>query len=471
MVFISFLIFSPISKSSCQEAGISFQKYSTREGLSQSSIVTIYQDDEGFMWFGTYGGLNRFDGYNFKVFQPSSDNPNTISDNHVRTICQDTSGILWVGTTNGLNRFFTHTNEFVHFKNIPGDTNSIAANAVYKVFKDRDGDIWVGTWGGGLDKMECIEDNYSDEKDAGYRFVHYSSGTHNFNEKYISDITEGTDGSLYIASSFLYRLDKKTEKFTVYRNEPGKPDCISSRNISSVCTDKTGYIWAGAWEGGLNRLDPETGTITQFYHDPGNKKSLSHNIIMRLYCDSEGNIWVGTWGGGLNRITPPSPVNNSKIKPAFNDYIFSRYQHNETDQYSLSGNSIYSIFEDLTGSIWIGTDWSGISKFDNSTSKFRHFYKKDDTPNSLINNVIHALFIDKQGKLWVGTQEGLNVYNKQKDIFKAFQQEPYNSSSLSFNQVRSIIEDREGNIWIGTMKGLNKYNPRTGLFKRYYDYR
>lgn len=464
-----YLLFS--SSLYAQSPKIKFESYSTKQGLIQSSVVTIYQDDEGFMWFGTYGGLNRFDGYNFKTFQNNRNNPKSISDNHIRTICQDTTGILWVGTTDGLNRFFTQTNEFIHFKHDTTDTNSIALNTVYKVFKDKDGDVWVGTWGEGLELLKRIEGDYADERDAKYKFIHYIyfKDSVNIYKNYISDIAEGQDGSIYASAFGLYRINKKTNDIKIYQNDPSNKNSLSSNYVSAVCVDNEGFVWLGTWEGGLNRLDPETDSIIRFYHDPDDKYSLSHDVIMSLYCDDLGIVWVGTWGGGLNRVVPPGVnIDPHSQLPAEERYRFIRYQHSENDLISISGNSIYSIYEDNTGTIWAGTDWSGVNKFNKNRADFGHIVHQEGVNNTLVNNIIHALYFDKKGQLWIGTQEGLNLYNPIEEKFTLFRNEPSNPNSISFDHIRTIVEDQDGNIWIGTLKGLNKYIPQKHKFNRYF---
>jgi signal transduction histidine kinase/ligand-binding sensor domain-containing protein/ActR/RegA family two-component response regulator len=455
-----------------QEQKLKFDHYSTREGLSQNSVITIYQDDENFMWFGTYGGINRFDGYNFIRFQYSQSNPLSISENHVRSICQESTGILLVATTAGLNRFFTHEKVFIHYLNNPKDATSLANNTVYKVLKDKDGDIWVGTWGGGLDKMELIKDNNSDPHKARYNFIHHKPGKSesNISSLWIIDIAESYDGSLWIATNNgLSHFNKKTQVFTNYFHNPDNKNSLSSNDVSSVCIDKWGNIWIGNWGGGVDVFNPRINKFVHFKNKPGEINSLSHNTVMKLFCDYSGNIWVGTWGGGLNRVVIPDNFNMefsaNKIE---NKITFLHYKHNENDLLSICGNSIYSIFEDETGIMWVGTDWGGLSKFEKKSPKFRHVYSEPGSQNTLINNIVFSLHVDRNNQLWIGTQEGLNIYHPKTDSFELFVNKPFDPGSISHNHVRSITEDSDGTIWLGTINGLNKYNPKTRSFKRYY---
>lgn len=454
-----------------QDNKIKFETYSTKEGLAQSSVVSIFQDDESFMWFGTYAGLSRFDGYSFKPFQYNKLNEKSISDNHVRSICQDTAGILWVGTTYGLNRFFTHEEEFVRFMHDSTDTNSISHNTVYKVFKDRDGDIWAGTWGGGLELIEIIPGNYKSEKEVKFRFRHFLNFTDSGNmyRNHISDIAQGHDGSIYASAYGLYRINKNTGEVKAYLHDPSDINSLSGNYISAVCADKNGYIWAGTWEGGLNRIDPETDSVIRFFHNPSDPNSLSHDVIMSLFSDNAGTVWVGTWGGGLNRIVSrPDQDSRKGMIDGPDAYIFHRFVHDENDITSISGNSVYSIYEDNTGTMWAGTDWSGVNKFNPGRVDFEHIYYRAGTKNTLINNIVHTLYFDSKDYLWIGTQEGLNRYNPATDNWNLYRNDPANPNSISFDHVRTIVEDINRNIWVGTLKGLNRYIPEKEGFERYY---
>jgi len=370
---------------------------------------------------------------------------------------------------NGLNRFFTETNHFMRFFNDPADSNSLSNNTIYKLHKDREGELWIGTWGGGLDRLERIEDNYKDEKEVRYRFIHHRPSPHknSISSLFITDIAETSDGILWIATNNgLNRYDKKADRFVHYRNEPGNPNSISSSDVSSVCADQNGMIWAGTWGGGLNIISPLTGEIARFIHNNSNPNSLSHDIVMELFCDDSGNIWAGTFGGGLNQVVvPDAPDNLSYLKK---NIKFISYQHIKNDVSSISSNSIYSVFQDKTGVMWAGSDWGGVSKFEINSAKFKHIFSETGNKNSLVNNLVFSLFIDSKELLWIGTQEGLNVYDKSKNTFQLFQSRPDDPGSLTDNNVRAITEDRDGTIWLGTSYGLNKFIPATGKFKRYY---
>ncbi len=444
-----------------------FERYSTKDGLNQSSIIAAYQDEDGFIWFGTYAGLNRYDGYNFVAYRYNYINTHSVSAMHVRSICQDKSGILFVATTTGLNRFFIHTKENVNYSHDPNDPNSLANNTIYKILKDNDGDVWLGTWGGGLDKLKRMDSIYTDEQNAKYQFIHHipDSNKNSIGSLFISDMTEAPDGTIWIATNNgVDRFNKNTNTFKHYRHKPNNPNSLSMNDISSICIDKKGFIWIGTWEGGLNILNPKTDKFIHYRYNPKNNNSISHNIIKSIFCDSNGSLWIGTWGGGLNKVIFPKDMPYSK---AIENITFSRFENNTADLNSISGNSIYSIFEDRSGFLWIGTDWAGLNRLNVQEPKFRHFYAEKSTSNNLVNNIIHSMVIDENHNLWIGTENGLNIYNKKTNSFVLYQNKPNDTKSLSHNYIRSLLKDHNNGIWVGTENGLNKFNKETNDFKRF----
>lgn len=457
-----------------QDTGIEFTHFDNEEGFNNGSIVCIFQDREGFMWFGTYLGLYRYDGHNFKAFQPVQENPNTLINGHVRTLCQDTAGALFIGTFDGLCIYYPETDQFKQFKHDPDDPNSLSHNTVYKLFKDHTGAIWAGTWGGGLDKIErSVSRDDPDKKDENYRFIHFKAAAveNSLSSNKVIDIAETADGSLWIATqNGLNRYDKKTNQFHTYLHDPDNPKSISNNNVSSLCIDRKGNVWAGTWEYGLNMLDPESHEFVRFIHKPNDAFSLSHNIIMELYCDLSGTLWVGTWGGGLNKIEVMEEKNHTRQDSETGlSCRFIHYKNDKSNPSSISGNSIYAILEDRTGSMWVGTDWNGLNKFNKGQDKFRRIATIPGNPNSLVNNVVFSLLFDRHGLLWIGTQNGLNTYDSRTEKYTLYQHQPDNPYSLSHSEVRSVIEGSNGNIWIGTVQGLNLFDPVNKRFNRYFE--
>ena len=220
------LIIVLFNYSLAQESTISFEEISTEDGLSQSSVLCIFQDKDGFLWFGTYGGLNRYDGYNFKIYRFEQNKQNSIVDNHIRSIIQDTSGIIMIGTVGGISCLSVNTNQFVNYKHIEKDTNSLSNNSVYKLYIDKAGIIWVCTWGGGLDRIKPAKDYGKGKSNSNYIFSHHrqGQGLNSIASDKIVDIDESSDSILWIATrNGLSRFERKSNKFYNYYNDPGDP--------------------------------------------------------------------------------------------------------------------------------------------------------------------------------------------------------------------------------------------------------
>ncbi len=469
--FWIFLLWSD-GYSFAQETRINFDKITTADGLSQSQVLCILQDKDGFLWFGTYGGLNRYDGYNFKIFKHDKNNPNSLINDHVKSICQDTTGKLVIGTMGGLCTYSPETDIFCRFQHEPDDTNSLSNNMIFKTYTDLSGNIWIGTWGGGLDEMKAIKKNVNGKIENSYSFIHHKSGpdSNSIVGNKIADITESPDSILWIATNYgLSSYGSRTNKFINYQYDPIDPTNLVN-NISSVCLDMKGNIWASTWGYGLMLLLPGSDKFIRFTNNPNDINSLAYNTIMNLYCDFSGNVWVGTWGGGLDKILWPKELHQQSKKSEIEKTIkFVHYKNDKSNPTSISGNLIYSLLEDNTGSIWVGTEFNNLNKFLKEPNLFRHINSIPGEPNSLVGSVVKSMVMDDNNILWIATQDGVNAYNKNTGKYKLYQNNPADPNSLSFNQATHIICDKNGFIWIGTQQGLNKLDPGNNHFTRYYD--
>jgi ligand-binding sensor domain-containing protein/signal transduction histidine kinase len=451
---------------------INFEHLSAEQGLSQASVTCIDQDSTGFIWLGTYDGINRYDGYSFKVFKKDPENPNSLSHNFIRSMLVDREGNLWIGTLGGgLNRYNHKKEQFYRYQNNPQNPNSISYNEIYTIFEDGSGTIWIGTWGGGLNKVVYVKQadhTLSNSAGDSIIFVHFRHDPKNpnslLNDK-ISSVAEDDNGLLWIGTrEGISILDPAKDEFIAYYiHDPQNPHSLSSSNISYVCKDRAGNIWIGTWGEGLNKYNPDQKRFQRYMHNPDDPYSISHNTIMKLFSDRFGNLWIATWGGGLNRLPPA----NKKSKKTGEKFI--QYQHHSEDQQNIAGNSIYDIFEDRCGVLWFGTDWNGLSKYDPENIRLTHFRSDPNSPNRLNDNIIFALHKDRYNILWIGTRSGgLNALNHRTGKYTHFLYNPDDPHSLSHNTVRAICEDHSGNLWIGTESGLNQYDRINRRFIRYF---
>ncbi|MCP5053987.1 MAG: response regulator [bacterium] len=414
--------------------GLNICRISIEDGLSQNTILSIFQDRNGFMWFGTQGGLNRYDGYEFQVYAHKPGLTNTLSNNFIYAILDDNEGMLWLGTGNGLDRFDPATGLFEErYSNQPGSPDSLSHNNVRALFRDKRGILWVGTQGGGLNRFHPDKNT----------FTHYKNqpgDSRSLSHDNVNCIVEDNRGNLWIGTSGgLNRFHPDTGTFTRYLNDPTNSDSLSDNQVISIAADEAGYTWIGTWEGGLNRIEPDTGNIKTYKHDPGNPGSLSHNMVSALLVSAAGELWVGT-DEGINRFDPQTQR-------------FTRFYSHPGKPGGLSENRILSLFRDRDGDTWIGTANSGINQVNCGKKEFHLYRKEEENPNGLSSNNIHAIYQDPgdDGILWIGTRgDGLNRFHRQTQTVTVYKHEPGNPYSLGNDQIKAIHRDRSGTLWVGT---------------------
>ncbi|MBN1338409.1 MAG: histidine kinase [Bacteroidales bacterium] len=443
MVFISF-----VTVSSQSEEKYSFERYSSEniryeKGMSQNWIYCMMQDRYGYIWFGTWEGLNRFDGYNFRIFRIEEG----LSDNTIYTIFEDKDGKIWIGTDNGLNGFDRSDFRFTPYFNIPGDTNSLVNNRVNSIIQTRDGDLWIGTAGGlnSLDKSNGKFKSFFQTPQA------YRSPRSNF----ILHLHEDHNGHIWISTTYgLVIFNPADGRSTRYYHIPDDFNSLSDNNIRCVVQDSANNFWI-ATANGLNFFNVESQTNTRYYHDPKNDGSLSDSWIRTLFVDRQGNIRIGTNQGGLNTF---NPVKGS----------FSRFTNDVNENQSLSNNRIYSIIEDNVGNLWVGT-FKGANKLNKHASCFRHIRKTSNDDKSLTSNIVWGFAEDKEGKLWIATSGGINIFDPVSQRYSYLVNDPDDINSITDNDVRSVLySPGKEYFYFGTYgSGLNGYDPKKGKITRY----
>ncbi|MFT4924391.1 MAG: ligand-binding sensor domain-containing protein/signal transduction histidine kinase [Phenylobacterium sp.] len=432
-----------------------FERFSLDQGLSQNSVTNIVQDNKGFLWFATQDGLNRYDGYTFKVFRHNPNDPNSISGNSINTLYKDRQGRLWVGTrASGLNLFNATSERFIHFKHHPSDPYSLSHNNIKSIKQDRHGDLWVGTYGGGLNKLDPSSGQLT-------HYRHDDNDHTSLSHDKVWAIHEDDNGVLWVGTSGgLDRFDPKQQDFSHFRHDPANPHSLSHNNISAIVQGAKGSFWLGTMDG-LNHFDSASERFSRFKHQDANRHSLSDNDVSSLYLDSTGILWAGTWSGGLNRYDPLQQR-------------FSHFTSDIADPHSLSNNTVFAIHEDQQGALWIGTHGGGLNKLDTNRQNFNHFTRQPSDPQSLSDRDVLALYIDQKTNLWVGTSDGLNLLtsansqNSEAGQFSHFKHSADNPRSLSDSSVWAIHEDSQGTLWVGTQgSGLNRYHPQSGDFSHF----
>lgn len=477
-----------------QAPNLKFSHITSEQGLSNSSIQTIFQDSRDFLWFGTTDGLNRYDGYAMTVYRFNRKDTTSISDNFVHAIYEDNDHVLWIGTDNGLNRLDQKKNTFTNFKHDSANNKSIGANQITFIYKDVKGRLWLSLGGAGLDQFNpynhtaihfnhrpnspnSLTDNYvhqlyedkkgnfwvasrsglslyDDEKDTFKLITSLTDQSNTTYKNSISFIQEDYLGNLWLGTedAGLVYYNPVTNKGKRFRHDERIPSSLSSDMISSLLIDKQGKLWIGSLNGGLDLFDPATETFHHYRNETGNPSSLSQKTVSAIFQGKQGNLWVGTHRGGVNLYMPAADK-------------FQLYQQ-KSNANGLSFNDVRALCEDIDGKVWIGTDGGGLNLFDRKTVSYEHFRYKSFNSRTIGSDAVLDIMLDSQNTIWVSTWGGgLNRYNRDSRTFTRFLNNPKDSSSISSNYIIKTFEDHEGNFWVGTFYGgLQRFDRKTKKF-------
>ncbi len=489
------------SRLSAQPGELWFEPVSVEDGLSHGAVWSIHQDSRGFLWIGTMEGLNRYDGYGFKVYKHHPDHPDSLSDSEILALAEDRAGGraptelgggreptelgggreptelgggreptglgggreptelgggreptglggLWIGTrSGGLNRFDRGQERFEHFRHDPDDGGSLSHDAVWSLLEDSSGVLWIGT-GNGLSSLQPPDDD----------FVRYPAGDGDdaaeaLAGRTVNALLEDAGGALWIGTDAgLARLDSDRRSFSSYRHDGGDAASLSRGAVRALAVDHDGRLWIGT-AGALSRYHPETGSFSHFRHDPADPGSLSDDEIRALHVDRRGQLWVGTETGGLNRFDLARLPASGGTPGAFADF-----RHDPATPGTLSNNSVISIAEDSTGVLWFGS-YVGLDKHNPASERFVTYRQRPGHDQTLSSRAIWPILEDRSGALWVGTYEsGLDRIDRERGRVDHFHPDPHDPASLPHGTVSSLWEDSAGVLWVGTWGGLARFD-------------
>jgi signal transduction histidine kinase/ligand-binding sensor domain-containing protein/CheY-like chemotaxis protein len=452
------------------QSRLRFEHLTSAEGLSNDSVFAILQDHRGFMWFGTQGGLNRYDGYRITQYRHDPGNPKSLADDFVDTLFEDKRGGIWTG----LSRFDPETETFTHYT-LPSESSSPGQGKM-TVREDERGFLWMGCIGRGhlyrfdprtgifrgydlgMDTARAgpnsgVESMYFDASgilwlgttDGLVRFdpstevsllYRPSFSTANSFARGIRGIVADRAGKLWLATSEGTEnvFDPVTRTFARNWSEAVRPGADMNQTIFA---DPGGRIWMGTRDG-LKVFDPETGALAILRNDPADSYSISGNEVWSIVNDREGNLWVGVKGGGVNRLSPRSTA-------------FGAWRRKPGDPGGLSDNNVRAIYGDHTGSVWIGTYDGGLDRFEPASGKFVHYRHDPQYPRSLDSDRVYSIYEDRSGTLWVGTDRGINRLDRESGTFEHFSRDSI--ITVEAAPVYFFHEDRAGRFWFGLSGG------------------
>ncbi|MDT0676558.1 two-component regulator propeller domain-containing protein [Autumnicola musiva] len=462
-----------------------FDKIDNSNGLSNGRVTSIVKDAGGFVWIATKNGLNRYDGFESKVYTrqnssissndisdlfldsknrlwvatlggglnfynaeldkfqvfKSSESPTSIASNQVNTIFEDAKGYIWLGTENGLSLFDEARGKFFNYHHSK-NKNSLSHNSVTGIFQTEEGTLWIGTFGGGLNKFD-IKNQQFQHINSGETY--FSSFIYTIYGRDKENILLGTSG----AGLLMYNI--KSGKFSDYLQDLGVEKDVNI--VRAITRDRCGDLWIGTDGNGLFKIEGEAENVPKIQNSLYNfqlRSSLSGNAIYEIMEDNKSNLWIGTAWNGINIL-----VNDKDYELLFSDIK------------GENPSPVLSVFKDKTR-LFLGLDGNGLTVYNAEDNKVSYFNKESE--NYIGGSYFQHIVKNSTGnKLWLGTfANGLISFNPENGNFQQYTHESENLNSLSYNDVRYIIPEENGNLWIATWGGgLNYFDHQTESFKRF----
>jgi signal transduction histidine kinase/ligand-binding sensor domain-containing protein len=462
-----------------------FERISLEQGLSQESVLTILQDRQGFMWFGTQAGLNRFDGYKMTVFRNDPDDPGSIADNFVNASYEDDAGQLWFGTKGGLVRFDAATQKFVRylpggsgpglaalrgvtaivgdgkgglwlgsgagvrhfdpatghcvwFHHDPVEPGSLTSDRVNALAVDNGGALWIGT-ANGLDRLKA----------GSHQFQHFRlAPSDDARRNSVLSLSMGPRETLWVGTAAgleAWRLGEDEPQ----RRHIGPAEGVGDERILSVYHDAGYNLWVGTDLDGLKWLEPTTGRFVSYRNQALDLHSISDNQVGSIWVDHTGTLWAGTQFGGVNRVDLASGG-------------FARFTYTPGQSGGIGGNKVRAIASAGAGWLWVGTAGGGLARFDPATGRAQHLRHDPGRPGSLPDDFVTAL-ASAPGRLWVGTASGLCWRDPGSGRFTEVPLGP----DANANYIQTLRLGRDGTLWILTRNGMFALGPGGAPLRRW----
>ena len=464
--------------------GIRFTRLSTEDGLSQTKVSQIVQDDQGFTWFGTQYGLNRYDGYKFKVFKHEPGRSNSLSGVFISSLFKDRAGWLWIGcdeyldkfnpvtetfthyrierrdaqgetvpvthisqdhlgmlwlaTSRGLCRFDPSTGRIVRYRHDPSNPSSLSSDEIKCTLEDKKETFWVAT-SEGVDAFD---------RDTGKITLHVP--LHERGEMSLYEDRFGVFWITHVTGAGIAVFNRNTNTLMNYSFHEGHLSDAIPTGVMAVLEDRHGNLWFGTMGDGLLKFDRTGRKFIRYRHDPTSPESLGEDDVAALFQDREGNIWAA-----LHMMAP----NRFSTRPA----LFEKFKHEPGKPNSLSGTMVNGIYEDRDGILWIGAI-DALNRVDRKTGRYT-FYR---TAGPGVSARPTAMIQDRSGFLWVGSDGyGLTRLDPKTGIVKTFRHSSTDRFSLSSDLVTRLLIDHVGTLWATTFNGLDRFDAATSRFTVY----
>ena len=446
IIVLDSLLLMVLSNVYAQPIRLQFKHLTPNDGLSSSTVTCFLQDYKGFMWIGTYYGLNRYDGYTFDIYSHHSAASNSLPHDLIWTMYEDHQNKLYIGTSVGLSSYNREKNIFINYMQDTNSPLSAFKSNVVGIAEDSLANLWLATNQGLI---------YFERKlNRAHRYRFDPNNSYSLSNNNVESVFIDSKNNIWVSTrKGLNLFQPETGRFLHITSSLQENNDLSDAYFTKGIEDKKGTLWFGTYNSGLFRLalhGTNLITVNNYRHNPKESHSLSADRILSLFVDKQGELWVGTENGGLNLL-------NKKTRS------FWHYRSDELDLNSLNNESIFSIYEDHTGDLWIGTFNGGINLSRKNSDALYTYKKLPGVPTSLSCNSVTCFMEDHHGKIWVGTDGGgINLFDLQNNHFTQ-----YNSrnTNLKSDAVISMSEDSDQQLWLGTWEGgLNRFDERTKTF-------
>ena len=414
---------------------ISFQRVPIPQDVPAHLCSAIAQDHEGLLWFGTQGGLVRYDGYEFRVFRSNAGDQSTIAGNYVRALLVASDGRLWIGTfSGGLSVYDPRTESFTRHQHDPRDPRTLAYDRVEGLAQTRDGSIWIATTAG-LDRF--------DQKSGRFEhFQHDADDSRSLADDRVRGLLADREGRLWVGTrDGLQRFDG--DHFTRVG--------FDAHYVIKLFEDARGRIWIGTEEHGAAVLDPKSGAITPLAPRPENPNGLSHYWVYGFAEGAAGEMWIATFGGGIDVVDENSLA------------IIDRLQSDPLLEDALHDNRTGAIFRDRGGVMWVGTWGDGIVRHDPRTRAFRSLRFSPNRADGLTHRAVVRAMEMRDGTIWAGTNgNGIDVFDRELHRIGGFR-----LGALSDGGITCLAQSDDGTIWVATLNSmLHRLRPGAAKLER-----
>ncbi|MCG2591084.1 ligand-binding sensor domain-containing protein, partial [Rhodohalobacter sulfatireducens] len=455
-VLASFILLNIAGLNFAQDSSIQFETFPI-PGVDYSTVVLqVEQDSTGFLWFATHEGVYRYNGRTFTHFTHDPEDSTSLSANRVETIYVDQGGTIWIGTfSNGLNQFHPETETFTHYHHDPQIPTSISSDSVTVITEDTYGDLWVGTRGG-LNRLDRETYTFA-------RYQYDPDDSTSLGNDDVWSLFVDSEGTLWVGMidktrteprkpgpGGLNRFNRDSGTFTRFLHDPENPNSLMSNRVSSIFEDSRGTFWVGTYGNIVHKMDRETGQFERMVYNPDlpgifqfpNEPSLSPTC-KAFYCgaiasiveDASGSLWIGLLTNGVLRLHPDTNTL---------DYFDS----NEANSIGFLGSNVWNLFQSRDGTLWISPILSHVTKISLQTYTSGSKFQSQGLP---LNTILGGHYVEESGKIWLGE------YHQLRSLTPAIENEgPYQiDASIPFvgRTVGAIHKSRDGTFWVGSYEG------------------